>query len=82
MYKQQNPSRRSEGFSFVGPDSKSTGAFWCDVAPAARTMAHRDRTAWLGMQDSNLETSSQIIPLKDRSNSRDPAEFWPQTIRV
>ena len=39
-HKQQNPSRRSEGFSFVGPDTaKSTDAFWCDVAPifAART---------------------------------------------
>jgi hypothetical protein len=27
-HKQQNPSRRSEGFSFVGPDTaKSTDAF-------------------------------------------------------
>src|SRR5438034_1862284 len=26
------------------------------------------------------ETSSQIIPLKSRSDSRDPAEFWPQRL--
>src|SRR6266516_3768334 len=26
------------------------------------------------------ETSSQMIPLKSRSDSRDPAEFWPQRL--
>jgi hypothetical protein len=29
-----------------------------------------DPTAWLGMQDSNSEMSTQIIPLKDRTDLR------------
>jgi hypothetical protein len=30
-------------------------------------MAHRSRTAWLGWSDSNSEMSSQIIPLRGRT---------------
>jgi hypothetical protein len=30
---------------------------------------YRDLTAWLGMSDSNSETSSQIMPLKARADS-------------
>jgi hypothetical protein len=38
----------------------------------------RDQTAWLGWEDSNSEMSSQIIPLKGRTDSPwDPAEFRP-----
>src|SRR5690348_15376171 len=34
-------------------------------------------TAWLGMSDSNSETSSQIIPLKARADFPIRAEFRP-----
>src|SRR5258707_1008454 len=40
----------------------------------------RDRTAWLRWSDSNSEMSSQIIPLKDRADCGNPAEFWPQRL--
>jgi Sigma-70, region 4 len=39
-----------------------------------------DRTAWLGWEDSNSEMSSQNIPLKGRTDFRDPAEFRPQRL--
>src|SRR6266480_2529740 len=39
-----------------------------------------DRTAWLRWSDSNSEMPSQNIPLKGRTDSRDPAEFWPQRL--
>ena len=42
--------------------------------------ALRDRTAWLGWEDSNSEMSSQNIPLKGRTDFRDPAEFRPQRL--
>jgi len=42
--------------------------------------ALRDRTAWLGMQDSNSETSSQIIPLKGRTDLRDTSRNWRQRL--
>src|SRR5262249_54393636 len=40
-------------------------------------MTPRDQTAWLGMSDSNSETSSQIIPLKARADFPIRAEFRP-----
>jgi hypothetical protein len=44
---------------------------------------HRDRTAWLGMSDSNSETSSQIIPLKARADLPIRAEISTmETTRV
>ena len=78
----QNPSRRSEGFSFVGPDSASPPVRFGAMSRLCQLVQWRTETGlgWLGMQDSNSETSSQIIPLKDRSNSRHPAEFWPQRL--
>jgi hypothetical protein len=38
---------------------------------------YRNPTAWLGMSDSNSETSSQIIPLKARADFPIRAEFRP-----
>jgi Oxidoreductase molybdopterin binding domain len=44
----------------------------------ARLLRHGgDRTAWLGMSDSNSEMSLQIIPLKGRKIWGDPAEREP-----
>jgi len=43
-------------------------------------LAGRDPTAWLGWEDSNSEMSSQNIPLKGRTDFRDPAEFRPQRL--
>ena len=46
-------------------------------------MAHRDQTAWLGWEDSNSEMSSQIIPLKDRTDLRESSRILAlKTIRV
>ena len=36
----------------------------------AGPLAHGDRTAWLGWEDSNSEMSWQNIPLKDRTDFR------------
>jgi hypothetical protein len=42
-----------------------------------------DPTAWLGMQDSNSEMSTQIIPLKDRTDLRESSRILAlETIRV
>jgi hypothetical protein len=43
-------------------------------------MDRRDPTAWLGMQDSNSETSSQIIPLKGRTDLRESSRNWRQRL--
>jgi Sigma-70 region 3 len=44
---------------------------------------HRDETAWLGMSDSNSEMSSQIIPLKGRTDFRESGRILAtETIRV
>jgi len=43
-------------------------------------LAGGDPTAWLGIQDSNSEMSSQIIPLKGRTISEGLAEFRPQRL--
>ena len=43
-------------------------------------LAGGDRTAWLGMQDSNSETSSQIIPLKGRTDLRESSRNWRQKL--
>ena len=51
-HKQQNPSRRSEGFSFVGPDTaKSTDAF-CAMSLLFLQLGHGAQrpTGWLGAQ--------------------------------
>src|SRR5262249_42722293 len=58
------------------PPRESPPQFGCarDLGPAYfcnLDIAHRDRTAWLGMQDSNSETASQIIPLKGRTDLRE-----------
>ena len=47
-HKQQNPSRRSEGFSFVGPDTaKSTDAF-CAMSLLFLQLGHgAQRRDWL-----------------------------------
>jgi hypothetical protein len=46
-------------------------------------MARRDHTAWLGWEDSNSEMSSQIIPLKDRTDLRKSSRILAlETIRV
>jgi hypothetical protein len=37
--------------------------------------ALRDRTAWLGWEDSNSEMSSQIIPLKGRTDLRESSRI-------
>jgi len=37
----------------------------------AGPLAHGDRTAWLGWEDSNSEMSTQIISLKDRIDLRE-----------
>src|SRR5262245_26157628 len=59
--------------SLPGPNSRGMVAV---RTRAARTLAaHRELTAWLGMRDSNYEMSSQIIPLKGRADSWNPAEF-------
>jgi hypothetical protein len=42
-----------------------------------------DRTAWLGIRDSNSEMSPQIIPLKDRTDWRESSRILAtETIRV
>src|SRR5438034_6839858 len=38
-------------------------------------LAHGDRTAWLGWEDSNSEMSTQIIPLKDRIDLRESSRI-------
>jgi hypothetical protein len=43
-------------------------------------VSDRDCTAWLGLEDSNSEMSSQNMPLKCRTDFRDPAEFRPQRL--
>src|SRR2546430_14670494 len=48
--------------------------------PASSILAQGDLTAWLRWSDSNSEMPSQNIPLKGRTDSRDPAEFWPQRL--
>src|SRR6516225_6419097 len=52
----------------------------CHDHRGARMTTLGDRTAWLRWKDSNSEMSSQNIPLKARSDPRDPAEFWPQRL--
>jgi hypothetical protein len=51
----------------------ATGQTFAVVGP--HTLAGRDRTAWLGWEDSNSEMSSQIIPLKARADSPDPSRI-------
>src|SRR5262249_36190285 len=43
----------------------------CRLIGSVIRAAHRDRTAWLGWEDSNSEMSTQIIPLKDRTDLRE-----------
>jgi hypothetical protein len=57
---------------WVGPPAR--------CPPASSILAQGDLTAWLGMKDSNSEMSSQIIPLKGRTDSGKPAQFWPQRL--
>src|SRR5215510_15883149 len=45
--------------------------------------AHRDRTACLAWEDSNSEMSTQIIPLKDRTDLRESIRILAtESIRV
>jgi hypothetical protein len=42
-----------------------------------------DQTGWLGREDSNSETSAQIIPLKGRADFRESIQILAaETIRV
>ena len=58
-HKQQNPSRRSEGFSFVGPDTaKSTDAF-CAMSLLFLQLGHgAQRRDWLADEAVNCEPVS------------------------
>ena len=50
------------------------------VLSGIHMLAGGDWTAWLGWSDSNSETSAQTIPLEGRTDSQDPAGFWPQRL--
>jgi hypothetical protein len=43
---------------------------------------HRERTAWLGMKDSNSEMSSQITPLKIAAIPGSCRILATETIRI
>jgi hypothetical protein len=50
---------------------------------ASADLADRDTTAWLGMQDSNSEMSSQNICLKCRMDSQESGRIpASETVRV
>jgi hypothetical protein len=59
----------------LSPESAHNWAAW--------DISDRDQTAWLGMWDSNSETSTQIIPLKDRTDLPESSRILAtETIRV
>src|SRR5258708_11659027 len=72
---QQNFIEKSADYSPCSPLRRE-----CRTYPCRSNIAHRDRTAWLRWSDSNSDMSSQMIPLKDRADCGNPAEFWPQRL--
>jgi hypothetical protein len=62
VFAEQMESIDRERQTKTGPDGPSGTQLY---------IAHRDPTAWLGIRDSNSETSAQIIPLKDRTDLRE-----------
>jgi hypothetical protein len=44
-------------------------------AETGKAAAYRDPTAWLGIRDSNSEMSSQIIPLKGRTDLQESSRI-------
>ena len=64
------------GFHFAGACPSGTQFCNPDMTP-------RDQIAWLGMKDSNSEMSSQIIPLKARTDFQESGRILAiETIRV
>src|SRR5258708_35357382 len=75
---QQNFIEKSAHYSPCSPLRRE-----CRTYPCRSDIAHRDRTAWLGWEDSNSEMSAQIIPLKGRTDLRESSRILAtETIRV
>jgi hypothetical protein len=67
----------------MGHDRLAAARHLRSAKEALHMLAGRDRTAWLGMRDSNSEMSAQNIPLKARTDFRESNRFLAtETIRV